>query len=66
MLIIDKTPLLQDLITYLGGVRKTALAFQVSSPAVSRWQRLPSSRAIQAELITKGQFKAIDFLKDDG
>jgi arginine repressor len=40
--------------------RLTAHGFPISQPAISKWpEEVPSLRAFQIELITKGQLKAV-------
>ena len=48
-----------DVITYFGGVGKTAKALGVSHASVSGWTDLiPKGRAFEIEVITKGALKA--------
>lgn len=52
-----------DLINYYGSKKKLADALGVTQPAVSQWLSaggLPPARAIDVELVTHGQFKAVD------
>lgn len=46
-------------IEYFGGVTATAKALGISHAAVSNWKEdIPSGRAYQVEVITKGKLKA--------
>lgn len=48
----------QEVISFFGGVQKTAKALNISHPAVSRWKNIiPEKQALIIERITKGKLK---------
>lgn len=48
-----------DVISYFGGVGKTAKALGLSHASVSGWSELiPKGRAFEIQVITKGALKA--------
>jgi DNA-binding transcriptional regulator YdaS (Cro superfamily) len=48
-----------DVLSYFGGVDKTAKALGITHVAVSRWgETIPQGRAYQIEVLTGGKLKA--------
>lgn len=48
----------KTILEYFGSVSKTAIALNISHPAVSRWgEIIPEKQALRAEHITKGRLK---------
>ncbi|MCS3769290.1 DNA-binding transcriptional regulator YdaS (Cro superfamily) [Aeromonas hydrophila] len=49
----------QDVISYFGGVTKTAIALGINKATVSCWgETIPKGRAYQIEVLTGGKLKA--------
>lgn len=49
----------QDVISYFGGVTKTAIALGINKATVSCWgEAIPKGRAYQIEVLTGGKLKA--------
>ncbi|HDO1322722.1 Cro/CI family transcriptional regulator [Aeromonas hydrophila] len=49
----------QDVISYFGGVTKTAIALGINKATVSCWgETIPKGRAYQIEVLTSGKLKA--------
>ena len=56
---------LERLIAHFGSQVKLAETLGVTQGAVSHWVNkggLPAGRAVQIEIMTKGEFKAVDFV----
>ncbi|QHC09876.1 Cro/Cl family transcriptional regulator [Aeromonas veronii] len=48
-----------DVVTFFGGVDKTAKALGITHVAVSKWgETIPQGRAYQIEVLTGGKLKA--------
>lgn len=48
-----------DVLSYFGGVDKTAKALGITHVAVSKWgETIPKGRAYQIEVLTGGKLKA--------
>lgn len=48
-----------DVLSYFGGVDKTAKALGITHVAVSKWgETIPQGRAYQIEVMTGGKLKA--------
>ncbi len=48
-----------DVLSYFGGVDKTAKALGITHVAVSKWgENIPQGRAYQVEVLTGGKLKA--------
>lgn len=61
-------PIMRDLVQHFGTQADLAIALGVSFAAVSQWVSngaIPAKRAIQIELLTEGEFNAIDLYKGD-
>ena len=61
---MELTDTYKDLVKAFGGQVKTGEALGVEQPSVSAWvtgkARMAEITAMKAEILTKGQFKAID------
>jgi DNA-binding transcriptional regulator YdaS (Cro superfamily) len=52
-----------DLVAYFGSQSKMAMELDVSRSAVSHWRErgvIPAAHAIKIEIITEGEFKAVE------
>lgn len=48
----------QEIVEYFGGVTAMAKALDVTTQAISQWDReIPESRAYQIEVLSKGKFR---------
>ena len=57
---------MDKVLEYFGGAANLARALNVKPPAVSQWIKqgaLPPFRAIEVELLTRGEIKAVDITK---
>ena len=56
---------MNELIAHFGSQVKMATALGVTQGAISQWVSgggLPAGRAVQVEIMTKGEFRAIDIV----
>ena len=58
--------MLNEIAEYFGGQAALARRLKIDKAAVSNWHThgIPSRRAVQIEVLSKGKFKAVDIMRN--